>query len=117
MKLIPGTLSKPWGYEILWASTGKYVGKILHINAGHKLSLQHHNVKDETIYLQEGRMRFFLDEKNTGLHVMELVPGDSVRVLPGQIHRMEALETCTVFEVSTPELDDVVRHEDDYGRT
>ena len=116
MKLVQGILSKPWGYEILWASSDKYVGKILHIYAGHKLSLQHHNVKDETFYLQEGRMRFFLNEDD-GLHVMELVPGDSVRVLPGQVHRMEALETCTVFEVSTPELDDVVRHEDDYGRT
>lgn len=115
MKLIPGISSKPWGCEILWASTSKYVGKILKIARGHKLSLQHHEKKDETIYLLEGKMRFFIDREGT-LHVMELDPGDAVRIEPGQIHRMEALIDCTVCEVSTPELDDVVRHQDDYGR-
>lgn len=115
MKLTPGIVSKPWGHELVWAWTPKYAGKVLHISAGHKLSLQHHNKKEETIHLFSGRMQFFIDEGD-GLKVHELSSGDCFHIPSGAIHRMEALEDCVVFEVSTPELDDVVRHQDDYGR-
>lgn len=115
MKLIHGTNSKPWGHEILWARTSKYAGKILNINAGQKLSLQHHVQKEETIYLFSGSMRFFIDE-GSSLEVFDVVPGDCFHIPAGAVHRMEAVENCVVFEVSTPELDDVVRHQDDYGR-
>lgn len=108
-------VEKPWGYELHWASTDRYVGKILHIKAGHALSLQYHREKDETIYLHAGRMLFELEENGT-LHAREMEPGDSVHVTPPTVHRMTAIEDCDVLEVSTPELDDVVRLEDRYGR-
>jgi mannose-6-phosphate isomerase-like protein (cupin superfamily) len=106
---------KPWGYELRWAKTGRYVGKILHIDAGHALSLQYHNVKEETIYLYSGRMLFEM-EVDGRLEGRELGPGDCIHVTPKTVHRMTAIEDCDVFEVSTPELDDVVRLEDRYGR-
>jgi quercetin dioxygenase-like cupin family protein len=108
-------VDKPWGYELHWAKTQRYVGKILHITAGHALSLQYHNVKDETIYLQSGRMLFEV-ERNGQLTQREMRPGDSVHVAPRTVHRMTAIEDCDVLEASTPELDDVVRIEDRYGR-
>jgi len=108
-------VEKPWGYEIHWARTDRYVGKILHINAGHALSLQYHNVKDETIYLSTGRLLYELEIEGR-LTGRELTPGDTVHVTPKTVHRMTALEDCDVFEVSTPEIDDVVRLEDRYGR-
>ncbi len=108
-------VEKPWGYELHWAKTERYVGKVLHIRSGHALSLQYHNRKEETIMLWAGRMRFEIQE---GEHLVghEMLPGDRVHVTPGMIHRMAAIEDCDVFEVSTPELDDVVRLEDRYGR-
>jgi mannose-6-phosphate isomerase-like protein (cupin superfamily) len=106
---------KPWGYELHWAKTDRYVGKILHVNAGHALSLQYHNRKDETIYLYSGRMLFEIEEDGR-LVTREMGPGDSAHVRPRTVHRMTAIEDCDVFEVSTPELDDVVRLEDRYGR-
>jgi mannose-6-phosphate isomerase len=106
---------KPWGYEIWWATTDRYVGKILHINAGHALSLQYHNIKDETIYLYSGKLLYEI-EVNGELTKRELGPGDTVHVSPKTVHRMTAIEDSDVFEVSTPELDDVVRLEDRYGR-
>ena len=109
-------VEKPWGYELRWAKTDRYVGKIIHINKGHALSLQYHKVKDETIYLWSGKMLFEIDENGT-LTRREMSPGDSVHVTPPTIHRMTAIEDCDVFEVSTPELDDVVRLEDRYGRS
>jgi mannose-6-phosphate isomerase len=108
-------VEKPWGYELIWAHTERYVGKLLHINQGHKLSLQYHRQKDETIHLQKGRVLLVVDE-GTGLMEIELKPGQSYHVRPLTKHRMVALTDCDVLEVSTPELDDVVRLEDAYGR-
>ena len=108
-------IEKPWGYELHWAITERYVGKVLHVKAGHALSLQYHNVKDETIYLYSGRMLFEI-ERNGQLEKVDLQPGDAVHVTPKTVHRMTAIDDCDVLEVSTPELDDVVRLEDRYGR-
>lgn len=108
-------VEKPWGYELHWAKTDRYVGKILHIDAGHSLSLQYHNRKEETILLWSGRLMFEI-EKNGSLAKVELKPGERIHVPPKTVHRMTALEDCDIFEVSTPELDDVVRLEDRYGR-
>ena len=108
-------VEKPWGYELHWAKTDRYVGKILHVAAGHALSLQYHNQKDETIYLYSGRLLYELEVAGS-LTKREMGPGDSVHVPPKTVHRMTAIEDCDVLEVSTPELDDVVRLEDRYGR-
>jgi quercetin dioxygenase-like cupin family protein len=108
-------VEKPWGYELHWAKTDRYVGKVLHVMAGHALSLQYHNVKDETIYLYSGRMLFEI-ERDGVLTRQEMRPGDTVHVVPKTVHRMTAIEDCDILEVSTLELDDVVRLEDRYGR-
>ncbi len=108
-------VEKPWGYELHWAKTDRYVGKIIHVLAGHALSLQYHNVKDETIYLYSGKLRFEI-QQGDGIVVREMQPGESVRITPRTVHRMTALEDSDILEVSTPELDDVVRLEDRYGR-
>lgn len=108
-------VEKPWGYELIWAHTERYVGKLLHINQGHKLSLQYHVKKDETIHVQQGRLLFVVDE-GKGLIERELTVGQSYHIKPNTTHRMVALTDCDVLEVSTPELDDVVRLEDSYGR-
>jgi mannose-6-phosphate isomerase len=110
-------VEKPWGYELHWAKTDRYVGKVLHVKAGHALSLQYHNRKDETIYLYSGKMLFEIGEQNGPLTRREMKPGDSVHVTPKTVHRMTAIEDCDILEVSTPDLDDVVRLEDRYGRT
>jgi mannose-6-phosphate isomerase len=109
-------VEKPWGYELHWAKTDRYVGKILHVNAGHALSLQFHNVKDETIYLNSGKLLFEV-ERDGQLTKQEMKPGDAYHVTPKTVHRMTAIEDSDIFEVSTPELDDVVRLDDRYGRT
>ena len=108
-------VDKPWGYELHWAKTDRYVGKVIHVNAGHALSLQYHNQKDETIFLWSGRMLFEIQEDGK-LVAREMKLGESVHVTPGTVHRMTAIDDCDIFEVSTPELDDVVRLEDRYGR-
>ena len=108
-------VEKPWGYELIWAKTARYVGKVIHVRAGHALSLQYHNRKEETLLLWRGRLQFELRE-NDQVKCWEMAPGDRVHVTPGAVHRMTAIEDCDVFEVSTPELDDVVRLEDRYGR-
>ena len=108
-------IEKPWGYELHWAKTDRYVGKLIHVNAGHALSLQYHNVKDETIYLQSGRLLFEIQE-GPELRRCDMRPGDQAHIKPKTVHRMTAIEDCDIFEVSTPELDDVVRLEDRYGR-
>ena len=111
-------VEKPWGYELIWAETKDYIGKMLHIKAGHQLSLQFHRVKEETIYLVRGRMKFLYSDSPEGnLQEITLTPGDAHHVPPRSKHRMVAVEDCEVFEVSTPHLDDVVRIEDSYGRT
>jgi len=108
-------VEKPWGYELIWARTDRYVGKLLHIRQGHRLSLQYHTRKDETIYVQAGRLRLVVDE-GRGLREIEMNPGDGFHIPPLMKHRMIAATDCDVLEVSTPELDDVVRLEDAYGR-
>ena len=109
-------VDKPWGHEIIWAHTPTYVGKILVIEAGRRLSLQHHEVKDETILVLSGRLRLHLADAAGDVRVSELGPGESRHVPPLTIHRYEAVERTELAEVSTAELDDVVRHEDDFGR-
>jgi mannose-6-phosphate isomerase-like protein (cupin superfamily) len=107
--------SKPWGYELLWAHTGRYAGKILHINRGYSLSLQYHNVKEESVRLLSGRMTMYWEtdgEKNT----VEMKPGDCLHIATGMVHQMIAIDDCDVLEVSTPELGDVIRVKDPYNR-
>jgi mannose-6-phosphate isomerase-like protein (cupin superfamily) len=115
---IPRTVDKPWGYEIWWARTDRYVGKILHVKKGESLSLQYHQVKEETIRLLSGRLLFESRalEETGELRRQELAAGDTVHIPPRTIHRMTGVEDCDILEVSTPELDDVVRLEDRYGR-
>ena len=112
----PTRVEKPWGYELHWAKTDRYVGKVIHINKGHALSLQYHNIKDETIFLWSGKLLFEI-EVDGALTKREMNPGDAVHVTPKTVHRMTAIEDADVFEASTPELHDVVRLEDRYGRT
>jgi mannose-6-phosphate isomerase-like protein (cupin superfamily) len=113
------TVHKPWGHETIWAHTDRYVGKILHIKAGHALSVQYHERKDETVYLLRGEIRYCVATEgdlearpvDVGLKV-----GESFRVTPRTVHYMEAVTDCDVLETSTPDLDDVVRLTDRYGR-
>ncbi|MCO5141511.1 MAG: cupin domain-containing protein [Oligoflexia bacterium] len=109
-------VTKPWGREIIFAVTKDYVGKILEITKGHQLSLQFHKVKEETIYLRSGKMRFVFEDEGGNLKEHILNPGDAFHIPPKKKHRMIAEEDCEVFEVSTPHLEDVVRLEDSYGR-
>jgi len=108
-------VDKPWGFELIWAHTDKYVGKILFIKAGEALSLQYHRVKDETIYLFSGEIDLLLEEEGE-LKEHRVLPGDTYRILPGIKHRMIAVEDSEILEASTHELDDVVRLEDRYMR-
>jgi mannose-6-phosphate isomerase-like protein (cupin superfamily) len=108
-------VAKPWGHETIWAQSDLYVGKILHINAGHELSLQYHNKKDETVHLLAGEIAYRVKNGEV-LEDVHLRVGESFRITPGTIHQMVALTDCDVLEVSTPELDDVVRLSDRYGR-
>ncbi len=110
------TVDKPWGHELIWAHTDRYVGKILHIKKGHSLSLQYHVKKDETIMVLKGRLAFENYGENELPRTDELVPLVPFHITPGLRHRMTALEDTDVVEVSTIELDDVVRLEDKYGR-
>jgi mannose-6-phosphate isomerase-like protein (cupin superfamily) len=109
-------VEKPWGHELIWTHTDRYVGKVLVIEAGRRLSLQRHVVKDESIYVMAGRLRLYLEDDEGTVRVEELGPGEFRRVPTGRIHRYEAITRCELLEVSTPELDDVVRLEDDFGR-
>lgn len=109
-------IPKPWGYELIFAHTGRYVGKILHITKGESLSLQYHEMKEETLYVVEGELRLTV-EYDGQRRVLPLRKGEAFHVPPRLIHRMEAIVDTDVAEVSTPELDDVVRLEDRYGRT
>jgi mannose-6-phosphate isomerase-like protein (cupin superfamily) len=108
---------KPWGHETIWAHTDRYVGKVLHIKAGHALSVQYHVRKDETIHLLSGEMIYRVSARpEEPPHPVRLRAGDSYRNTPGHIHQMEAVTDCDVLEASTPDLDDVVRLSDRYGR-
>ena len=106
---------KPWGHETIWAHTDRYVGKILHIKAGQALSVQYHNRKDETVHLLSGEIIYRVQQDGE-LRDVRLRVGESFRITPGTIHQMEAVTDCDVLEASTPELDDVVRLTDRYGR-
>lgn len=109
-------VEKPWGYELIFAHTERYVGKILHVNSGQALSLQYHEVKDETLFMKDGEVELLVEEDGR-LETLILRGGDSYRIKPFTKHRMIAGENgCDIIEVSTPELDDVVRLEDRYGR-
>jgi len=107
---------KPWGHELIFAVTKDYVGKILVIKAGHQLSLQFHKVKEETIFLRSGVMKFLIENDSGVVEEHLLTAGKSFHIRPNRKHRMVSVEDCEVFEVSTPHLDDVVRLEDSYGR-
>jgi mannose-6-phosphate isomerase len=112
----PRRVEKPWGWELIWAETQDYAGKLLFLKAGEALSLQYHRVKDESWLVHEGRASLELGELGAGLEVVEIGPGDAFHYVPGTVHRVAAIEDTLIVEVSTPHLDDVVRVEDRYGR-
>lgn len=110
-------VDKPWGHEIIWAQTDRYVGKVISIDPGKRLSLQKHLKKDESVLVIRGTLRLHLENDEGVVEIHDLTPGENRRVPVGRIHRFEAVdETVEVVEVSTPELDDVVRLEDDFNR-
>jgi mannose-6-phosphate isomerase len=106
---------KPWGHETIWAQSDRYVGKVLHINAGQELSVQYHKKKDETVHLLSGDIIYRVKNGDT-LEDVQLKIGESFRITPGTVHQMVAVTDCDVLEVSTPEVDDIVRLSDKYGR-
>ena len=108
-------VDKPWGYELRFICTGRYAGKVLFIKAGSQLSLQYHETKDEAFLVQDGQLEL-VTGAGDDQRVDAMGPGESRHIPPGTVHRFRAITDCTLFEVSTPELDDVVRLEDDYGR-
>ena len=113
----PRRVDKPWGYELIWALTDVYCGKLLHVSAGHSLSLQFHRIKDEAWFIQAGRAKLELGAVGDAVLKEEVVgPGHAFHYAPGTVHRITALEDTDILEVSTPHLDDVVRLEDAYGR-
>ena len=113
----PRRIEKPWGHELIWAEAEEYVGKLLFVKAGESLSLQFHRVKDESWLVQDGRVRLELGSTGDAVLSEEIVgAGATFRFRPGTVHRVTALEDTTILEVSTPQLDDVVRLEDRYGR-
>ena len=110
-------VEKPWGYELIWALTDLYCGKVLFVQAGASLSLQFHKEKDESWYVQSGRAKLELGDVGQGVLDEEVIgPGAAFHYVPGTVHRVTAIEDTTILEVSTPHLDDVVRLEDVYGR-
>jgi mannose-6-phosphate isomerase len=111
-----GRIDKPWGYELRWAITDRYLGKIIHVDAGQQLSLQYHVQKDEAILVLRGELDLVLEDEEGELVTHRLGEGMSARVRPGRRHRFRALSDVDLVEVSSPEIDDVVRLSDDYGR-
>jgi mannose-6-phosphate isomerase-like protein (cupin superfamily) len=114
---LPARVQKPWGFELWYALTDRYAGKILHVDRGHRLSLQYHERKDESNYVLRGRLRLTRGSSPHELSHVEVGPGDVWRNTAGVVHTIEAIEDADVLEVSTPELDDVVRLDDEYGRS
>ena len=113
----PRKVEKPWGHELIWAEAERYVGKVLFVRAGQSLSLQFHRVKDESWLVQEGRAKLELGSAGDPMLSQEIIgAGATFHFRPGTVHRITAIEDTTILEVSTPELDDVVRLEDRYGR-
>ena len=115
-EVTPRRVDKPWGWELVWAETERYAGKLLFVRAGESLSLQVHEVKDESWLVRDGRARLELGAIGGELTEREIAAGDAFHFPPGTVHRLTALEDTLVIEVSTPQLDDVVRLEDAYGR-
>ena len=115
MTNLPYRVEKPWGYELIWARTDRYVGKLLHIEAGHVLSLQYHERKDESIYVLSGEIVLRLEQGET-LIERRLGQGEAFHIAPPLVHQFEAVVTSDLLEASTPELDDVIRLKDRYGR-
>jgi len=113
---LPRKTEKPWGFELLFAHNSKYAGKVIFVKKGHRLSLQYHDKKDECIYLHEGKALADIEESDGNIIKITLEAGQRLPVSPHTRHRLEALEDTIFFEVSTPEMEDVVRLEDDYGR-
>ena len=111
----PYRVEKPWGYELIWARTERYVGKLLHLNAGHALSCQYHKVKDETMHVLTGELILRLGD-GPSMEERHFRAGESVRIPALTIHQIEAVVDTDVLEASTPELDDLVRLSDRYGR-
>lgn len=111
-----GRVDKPWGYELRWAITDRYLGKVIHVDKGHKLSLQYHNQKDESVFVLRGILDLVLEDQSGELRTLRLTEGMSARIPTGKRHRFVAPEDVDILEVSSPEIDDVVRLEDDYGR-
>jgi mannose-6-phosphate isomerase len=109
-------VDKPWGYEIRWAITDRYLGKILHVNRGEALSLQYHERKDECLLVSHGSIDIELGGADGNLEKVRMRSGDTVHLTPGTRHRITAVEDADIFEVSTPEIEDVIRLEDRYGR-
>ena len=116
MAEVPYRVEKPWGHELIWARTDRYVGKILHVKAGHVLSCQYHNVKDETMHVLRGELILRLGHGD-GLTERRFKAGESVRIPAPTVHQIEAVVDTDVLEASTPELDDLVRLSDRYGRS
>jgi mannose-6-phosphate isomerase-like protein (cupin superfamily) len=112
----PRRVEKPWGWELIWAESDEYVGKLLFVAAGNALSLQYHEQKDESWLVQEGTARLELGLVGEGLETVDIGPGDAFRFAPGTVHRVTAVEDTLILEVSTPHLTDVVRLDDRYGR-
>ena len=115
MTELPYRVEKPWGHEVIWARTDRYVGKILHVEAGHVLSLQYHHKKDESIYVLSGEIVLRVQEGET-LIERRLTQGEAFHIHPKVVHQFEAVVTSDLLEASTPEIDDVVRLKDRYGR-
>lgn len=114
--LLPQRTDKPWGFELLFAHTSQYAGKVIFVKKGHRLSLQYHRTKDETVYVYQGKVMLETRTSNGEVLTTLLHSGQNARIPPGTVHRLKAVEDSTLFEVSTPELEDIVRLEDDYGR-
>jgi len=113
---LPRKTEKPWGYEFLFAHTSKYAGKLIFVKKGHRLSLQYHSKKDEAMLIYQGKALMEIEEPDGRRYSLTLEPGQSIHLVPFTKHRLQAVEDTTLFEVSTPELDDVTRLADDYGR-
>jgi len=117
VKQNPRRIEKPWGHELIWAETELYVGKILHVKAGEALSIQLHNQKDETMHLLSGEVQLLVGASPEEMIAVPLALGESFRIKPGTVHRVEAVMDSDILEASTPHLDDLVRFSDRYGRT
>ena len=115
MTNLPYRVEKPWGYELIWARTDRYVGKILHVEAGHVLSLQYHERKDESVYVLAGEIVLRLQQGET-LIERRVAQGEAFHIQPKLVHQFEAVVTSDLLEASTPEIDDVIRLKDRYGR-